>query len=399
MTTDQLNAHPAANLWPMFDEKRLGELAEDIRDNGLREPIRLLGRQVLDGRNRLAACQLVQVSPRFEQVPSDINPWAYVWSLNGARRDLAQDQRYLIWKECSEQSEAWQAEVARIKAEADQKRAAATKAQPRTEDGMRLAAKPQVVPQPVGTPAQPKVDKNKTTAAKAKTSKTNRGTVERMDMLAARRPDLAEKVKTGEMKSAAAIRAMKRAEVVAQLEDLGTRKVKAAAGLYDVIVVDPPWNMKKIERDERPNQVEFDYPPMTEAELAALQIPAAVDCHLWQWTTHRFLPTAFRLLDAWGFRYVCTFVWHKPGGFQPVGLPQFNCEFALYARKGTPKFIDTKAFSTCFSAPRGAHSAKPEELYETVRRVTAGRRLDMFNRRPIAGFDVWGNEAALGEAV
>ena len=188
-------------------------------------------------------------------------------------------------------------------------------------------------------------------------------------------------------------REVKRAEIIAKLEDISTKEVKAFQGVFDVIVIDPPWPMQKIERDERPNQSEFDYPTLTEQELLQLNIPAAEDCHIWLWTTHKFLPMALRLVDAWGLKYVCCFVWHKPGGFQPIGLPQYNCEFALYARRGSPKFIDTKAFPTCFQAPRTSHSEKPEEFYNTIRRTTAGRRLDMFNRREISGFDRWGNEA------
>ena len=189
------------------------------------------------------------------------------------------------------------------------------------------------------------------------------------------------------------IREFERGKLIAKLEDISTQKVKKAKGQYDVIVIDPPWPMKKIELDKCPEQVEFDYPTMTESELSELKIPAAPDCHLWLWTTQRFLPIALRLLEKWGFKYTCLFTWHKSRGFQPFGLPKFNSEFAIYARRGNPQFIDTKSFFTCFEAPSGKHSEKPEKFYEVVRRVTAGRRLDMFNRRQIKGFDGWGNEA------
>jgi len=206
-------------------------------------------------------------------------------------------------------------------------------------------------------------------------------------------PREAVAVLRGEKKLADVRREIKREAVIEKLEDISTQEVKEVQGIYDVIVIDPPWPMEKIERDVRPNQSEFEYPTMTEEALRGLEIPGAEDCHVWLWTTHKFLPMAFRLLNEWGLKYVCTFTWHKPGGFQPFGLPQYNCEFCLYARKGSPKFIDTKQFPVCFDAPRGAHSEKPDIFYNMVRRVTAGRRLDMFSRRVIEGFDGWGQES------
>ena len=185
----------------------------------------------------------------------------------------------------------------------------------------------------------------------------------------------------------------KKKEALAKVESIRSKRAENPDGKYDVIVIDPPWPMEKIERDCAPNQHGFDYPTMTEDELSRLNIPYADNCHVFLWTTHRFLPMALRLTEIWGLKYVCLFTWHKPGGFQPFGLPQYNCEFAIYARRGSPKFYDTKQFNVCFDSPRGAHSEKPKSFYQTIRRVTGEcSRIDMFGREKIDGFDSWGNE-------
>ena len=204
---------------------------------------------------------------------------------------------------------------------------------------------------------------------------------------------IAAQITGGKESYADAIREVRREEVVEKLNDISAREVKRLEGKYDVIVIDPPWPIQKIEYDVRPNQVVLDYPTMTEDELAGMKMPAADDCHLWLWATHKYLPMALRLLEVWGFKYTCTFVWHKDNGIQPIGLPKYNCEFAIYARRGNPKFIDAKAFFLCFHGESGAHSEKPKEFYDLIRRVTAGVRIDIFNRREIEGFDSWGNEA------
>ncbi len=48
--------HPVAALCPLLEGKELIALAEDIRWNGLREPIKRQNGMVIDGRNRAKAC-------------------------------------------------------------------------------------------------------------------------------------------------------------------------------------------------------------------------------------------------------------------------------------------------------------------------------------------------------
>lgn len=193
-------------------------------------------------------------------------------------------------------------------------------------------------------------------------------------------------------------RLMNRGENARAQADISNQTAVVPDGQFSCIVIDPPWPMEKIERDVRPNQVGFDYPPMSEPELVSfgdvLRKVSADDCHLFQWTTHKFLPVALRLLEPWGFRYVLTMVWHKTGGFQPIGLPQYNCEFVIYARRGSPKFIDTKAFNCCFNGARREHSRKPDEFYDVVRRVTDDPRIDIFSRETRDGFAQFGNETS-----
>ncbi len=436
-------------LIPPLRADERAALEESIAREGCRDPLVTWNGVLIDGHNRLEICDRLGVPYQtiaVEGVEDRIDARDWIRQNQVSRRNLMDDQRAMnaagLAEDLSEQAKRDRARAAvqsrewRPTKEAEESILSDTLADkiepepgPLTSDQRALSASdwtlddsPTADPIPVADmlppggvtepphrailvqrtrvadlpPAErPKPQQKRDTRKEAaKAANVSERKVRTALEVKRKAPDLAAKVEAGDLTLAAARREMKRAETVANLTSVEAVEAKEAAGVYDVLVIDPPWPMKKIERDERPNQVEFDYPTMSEEELAALTLPAADDCHVWLWTTHKFLPMALRLLDAWGLKYVCTFVWHKPGGFQPIGLPQYNCEFAIYARKGSPKFVDTKAFPVCFDAQRGAHSEKPEDFYEVLRRVTAGRRLDMFNRRLIDGFDGWGKEAA-----
>lgn len=86
------DVHPAAAVWPMLDEPDLRRLAEDIKVNGQLVPIeRDPEGRILDGRNRLAACQIAGVEPVFHIYEGD--PVALVLSANNERRHLTTGQR------------------------------------------------------------------------------------------------------------------------------------------------------------------------------------------------------------------------------------------------------------------------------------------------------------------
>jgi hypothetical protein len=81
----------------MMTSAELDALAADIAQVGLRHPIVLYQGQILDGRNRLVACEKAGVEPTFtEHEGDDASALALVESLNIERRDLTSGQRSIV---------------------------------------------------------------------------------------------------------------------------------------------------------------------------------------------------------------------------------------------------------------------------------------------------------------
>ena len=60
---EEYKYHELCESLPMMSDEDLKDLAEDIKLNGLRFPINRWKGLIIDGRNRLAACQLAGVKP------------------------------------------------------------------------------------------------------------------------------------------------------------------------------------------------------------------------------------------------------------------------------------------------------------------------------------------------
>jgi len=87
-----MKPHPLASAFPFLTDEQMQELVDDIKKNGLRHPIITFDGMVLDGQNRLKACELAGVRPqmiRFEDIKGNTSsPVEYVISQNLRRRHL-----------------------------------------------------------------------------------------------------------------------------------------------------------------------------------------------------------------------------------------------------------------------------------------------------------------------
>jgi len=90
-----LELHPLSTLFPRITGAEFEALAQDIRINGLREPITLHDGMVLDGGNRYRACLEAGVEPTFRDFAGD-SIVAFVLSANLHRRHLSPGQQAAI---------------------------------------------------------------------------------------------------------------------------------------------------------------------------------------------------------------------------------------------------------------------------------------------------------------
>jgi N6-adenosine-specific RNA methylase IME4 len=166
---------------------------------------------------------------------------------------------------------------------------------------------------------------------------------------------------------------------------------------YDVIVVDPPWPIKKITTKQRPNQTKMDYPLMTIEEIKNLPIATLGKdtSYCFLWTTQKHLFKSKQILEGYGYNHLLTMGWTKEYG-KSSGMAlygfRWNLEFILVGIRGTISLLPKqKLVLSGFSAVNIGHSIKPDIFYTNIEHLGQDR-IDIFARRTREGWDVWGNE-------
>lgn len=110
-------------------------------------------------------------------------------------------------------------------------------------------------------------------------------------------------------------------------------------GHYKLILVDPPWTYQ--HNSFHPSMRGFcvrQYNVMSDDELCKIPVAriSAEKSYLFLWTTAYKLQSSFKLIEAWGFKYITVFLnWHKtnkkePGVLNGSGLGFYNRVAAEY---------------------------------------------------------------------
>jgi len=185
-----------------------------------------------------------------------------------------------------------------------------------------------------------------------------------------------------------------------QREELEKEVLEKPTGLFDVIVVDPPWRYDGDKYKGQDNDLpaysaegfrgSAPYITMSLNEIKNIKLPVKEDCVLWLWTTNLFLPDCYELLKEWGFQLKSMLTWDKEH-FGTGRWLRSQTEHCILAVKGKP-FFNNKKWSTLIREKRTTHSTKPEIFYTMVDEICAGRKLDYFARKKKEGWDVYGDE-------
>jgi N6-adenosine-specific RNA methylase IME4 len=381
---DKIEFHPLANLFPLIEGAEFDELVADIKAHGLRQPIYTLDGKILDGRNRYRACLKAGVQHRIMPYQGK-DPLAFVISSNLHRRHLSESQRAMVAAKLANLGHGGN----RSKSPIGDLKVSQTAAADMLNVGKRSVERATEVRDHGAPELQQAVERGEVSVTAA------------ADVAALPQEQQTEIVARGEREILLASKEIRgrraekrRAERIERIAEISkSNKALDIEKKYPVILADPPWYFEPYSGNGRA----FPYPTMTIEEICALPVRdiAYDDSILFLWTASSHLQLAFRVMEAWGFRYSTNAVWTKSDCAPGLGhVFRQQHEMLLVARCGElPNPPPNVRPSSIISAPRREHSRKPDEAYELIERMYPELpKIELFARNSRPGWAVWGNE-------
>lgn len=151
---------------------------------------------------------------------------------------------------------------------------------------------------------------------------------------------------------------------------------------------------KRNRAKEKEKPISLPYQTMSIEQITAMPIGEMANegCHLWLWTTNQTLEDGFKVMRAWGFKYLAPIHWIKRSGqgnwfihrTQTIlfGYKE-KCKFPM--KRYAPNIIDDGTDPV-------RHSQKPESSFRLIESITPPSRLELFARIKRPGWSSWGNE-------
>ena len=169
---------------------------------------------------------------------------------------------------------------------------------------------------------------------------------------------------------------------------------------YGVIYADPPWYFKSYSKKGEGRNATQHYPCMNLEDICKLPVGKLANDNsvLLMWVVDPLLDQAFKVIDAWGFKYKTVgFTWAKTnqkslGFFTGLGYwTRSNPEMCLLATRGKPK-RNSKSIPQLVVEQRQEHSRKPDIVYNHIENMLDGPYVELFARRKRNNWHSWGNE-------
>ena len=96
ITGRDFEVHPVAAMFPEFPPEEYANLRADIEANGVRFPVVVCGRWLVDGRTRLRACRDLDIEPPIQELDEGTDVVEWIVSANVRRRHLSTSQRAVL---------------------------------------------------------------------------------------------------------------------------------------------------------------------------------------------------------------------------------------------------------------------------------------------------------------